>query len=201
MTVISAPAASRAANPAALRDIRNDDCNLAIWERAVPTDFAPMISKTPQDIRFTAKLDDLPAKLAAELCCNRYACSDLHPGFTEDAVMLAHHFCDALGVARFELRLEVVTTDSCRKFHADYVRARLITTYVGPGTDWLNTDDAARVACGEKPTNINRMRTGDVGIFKGKLATSQPAIHRSPPISSSAGQRLLLVLNPAEKTM
>ena len=51
-------------------------------------------------------------------------------------------------LARFELRLEVVRTDSCRKFHADYVTARLITTYAGEGTDWLADADAARVAAG-----------------------------------------------------
>ena len=38
--------------------------------------------------------------------------------------------------------LEVVRTDSCRKFHADYVTARLITTYLGEGTQWLDEADA-----------------------------------------------------------
>ncbi|MEO0057370.1 MAG: hypothetical protein RIT17_820, partial [Pseudomonadota bacterium] len=82
---------------------------------------------------------------------------------------------------------------------ADYVRARLITTYAGEGTDWLDAADAARVAAGQEPRQINRMATFDVGLFKGKLATDHPAIHRSPPIAGSGGARLLLVLNPAQK--
>lgn len=196
MTVVSLPAASAAAEPAILQDIRREDCNLAIWKRPLETDFAPMIEGAPQDIRFAAALADLPALLAAELADRGFAARHLHASLVADAAMLAQHFCTALGLARVEVRLEVVTTDSCRKFHADYVSARLITTYVGPGTDWLDTAEAEALARGEEPRRIHRMETGDVGLFKGKLATLHPAIHRSPPISTSGEARLLLVLNP-----
>lgn len=201
MDAITASGAACAATASILHDIRSDNCNLAIWERSVPHDFSAMLMGCPQDLRFTTTLAALPEKLAAELRFNRYAGCDLHSDFIADVAMLAQHFCAALSLARFELRLEVVTTDSCRKFHADYVRARLITTYVGPGTEWLDNADAARVTRGGEPSHINRMTVGDVGIFKGKLATQMPAIHRSPPISASAAKRLLLVLNPIEKAM
>lgn len=196
MTVLSLPAACVAADPAILQDIRREDCNLAIWERPLATDFAPMLEGAPQDIRFAAALGDLPALLAAELADKGFAARHLHAGLVADAAVLAQHFCAALGLARVEVRLEVVTTDSCRKFHADYVSARLITTYVGPGTDWLDSAEVAALERGEEPRRIHRMNTGDVGLFKGKLATLHPAIHRSPPISASGEARLLLVLNP-----
>ena len=209
MDAITASGAACAVTASILHDIRSENCNLAIWERPIPHDFTALLRGCPQDLRFTTTLAALPEKLAAELRFNRYPGFDLHSDFIADVAMLAQHFCTALSLARFELRLEVVTTDSCRKFHADYVRARLITTYVGPGTEWLDNADAARVARsgahggahGGEPAHINRMTTGDVGIFKGKLATQMPAIHRSPPISASAGKRLLLVLNPIEKAM
>ena len=104
-----------------------------------------------------------------------------------------------MDLARIELRLEVVRTDSCRKFHADYVSARLITTYVGAGTDWLDDAEAAHLAASGEPRRINRMAAFDVGLFKGKLATERPAIHRSPPIAGTGAKRLLLVLNPSSK--
>jgi hypothetical protein len=196
MTVLSHPAACVAADPAILQDIRREDCNLAIWERQLATDFGPMLAGAPQDIRCAAALDDLPALLTAELAEQGFAARHLHASLVADVAVLAQHYCAALGLARVEVRLEVVTTDSCRKFHADYVSARLITTYVGPGTDWLDAAEVAALARGEEPRRIHRMNTGDVGLFKGKLATLHPAIHRSPPISASGEARLLLVLNP-----
>ena len=192
-----------AADPDVLHVIRDPDCNLAIWTRAPVADFTPLVSGTPQDIRFVSDVAALPARLAHELRQHGYAGTPaLHRTLTNDATSLARLFCAAMDLATFELRLEVVRTDSCRKFHADYVTARLITTYVGEGTDWLDEADAARVAAGLAPQHIGRLATFDVGLFQGKLATERPAIHRSPPIGDTrGGARLLLVLNPASRSL
>lgn len=199
MATLLAPAAHLGDHPAALAAIRADDCNLAIWRRAPFADFAPLTHGDPQDLRFESGLPDLPQTLRRALTEHGFGGADLHETLIADAAILAAVFCEALDLARFELRLEVVHTDSCRKFHADYVSARLITTYVGEGTDWLDDADAARVATGGEPLRINRMAAFDVGLFKGRLVTDRPAIHRSPPIAESGGVRLLMVLNPARK--
>jgi len=188
-----------APTPDVLHAIRADDCHLAIWEREPLADFTPLIEGQPADLRFETTLPDLASALAAGLSANGFGGTTLHEAFIADVRDVAALYCAALDLACFELRLEVVRTDSCRKFHADYVSARLITTYVGEGTDWLEQSDAERVAAGEEPRRISRMAAFDVGLFKGKLATDRPAIHRSPPISATGGTRLLLVLNPAQK--
>lgn len=194
------PGAHIAATPDVLRAIAAQDCNLAIWQRAPLADFAPLIAGTPRDLRFECALDDLAVRLRAGLAAHGFGGgADLHEALIGDAHLLAGHFCAALDLARFELRLEVVRTDSCRKFHADYVTARLITTYVGEGTQWLDEADADRVAAGGAPQRIHRLAPFDVGLFKGKLATDHPAIHRSPPIAGTGTARLLMVLNPAQK--
>lgn len=199
MATLLAPVAHLGDQPAALAAIRAEDCNLAIWRRAPFADLAPLTHGEPQDLRFECGLAELPQTLRRALAENGFGGADLHETLIADAAILAGVFCEALDLARFELRLEVVRTDSCRKFHADYVRARLITTYLGEGTDWLDETQAAQVATGAEPSQINRMATFDVGLFKGKLATDHPAIHRSPPIAESGGVRLLMVLNPARK--
>ena len=188
--------------PEGLSAIRDHDCNLAIWSRAPFAGFGPMVAGTPQDLRFTASPQSLPAMLGTGLGTSGFGGDPaLHAALVDDVAALARHFCDALELANCELRLEVVRTDSCRKFHADYVTARLITTYVGAGTDWLDEADAARVAAGESPRAIHRLAPFEVGLFKGKLATETPVIHRSPPIAETAGgARLLLVLNPASRS-
>lgn len=190
-------------NPSILGSIRELECNLAIWQRPAFADFAAMTIGTPHDLRFVSKVAELPAKLAKELATGGFGGgAALHRALIDDAAQLARLFCVAMELATFELRLEVVRTDSCRKFHADYVTARLITTYVGEGTDWLDDADARRVAAGAEPRQINRLAPFDVGLFKGKIATPTPAIHRSPPIAeTSGGARLLLVLNPVSRSL
>lgn len=188
--------------PAGLAAIREPECSLAIWQRTPFADFAALTEGDPQDLRFSCSSQSLPALLAQGLVTGGFggdaAC---HAALVDDVAMLAQHFCTAMELATCELRLEVVRTDSCRKFHADYVTARLITTYVGEGTDWLDEADAARVAEGGAPQRIHRLAPFDVGLFKGKLASENPAIHRSPPISETeGGARLLLVLNPASRS-
>jgi len=179
--------------------ISDDDCNLAIWQRNLLIDWSALIEGSPRDIRFDASRADLAARFAAALASHGFGGRHLHRALCDDVALLAERFCAVMEIEELELRLEVVTTDSCRKFHADYVAARMITTYVGPGTQWLTRADAARVRAGKEPRAINRLEPGEVGIFKGKLATDHPAIHRSPPIASASGPRLLLVLNRTDR--
>lgn len=188
-------------DPAVFAAIRAQDCNLAIWQRPAFADFAPLVEGEPHDLRFVSDVSGLEQRLTSALAQGQFGGDALlHRALAEDAALLAEHYCAAMDLACFELRLEVVRTDSCRKFHADYVTARLITTYVGEGTDWLDEANAARVAAGQQPQRINRLAPFDVGLFKGKLGTEHPAIHRSPPIAdTTGGARLLLVLNPVSK--
>lgn len=196
MSTLTAPGALVSDSPSILGEIRRDDCNLAIWERALAQDFAAIIAQDVCNIRFECTAADLAAMLTTQLGEHGFAAPHLHAPLAQDASLLAEAFCTAMGLDRLEVRLERVTSDSCRKFHGDYVTARLITTYAGPGTDWLDAREADALSRGAEPSRVNRMKTGDVGLFKGKLATDHPAIHRSPPVSQSGETRLLLVLNP-----
>ena len=189
-----------APGPAVLSAIADADCNLAIWQRPSFADFAPLLESDPQDLRFVSDEAAVRGAVLAELRSGGFGgLPALHDALAEDIAALARLYCAAMDLARFELRLEVVRTDSCRKFHADYVTARLITTYAGEGTDWLDEADALRVAAGMPPERINRLAAFDVGLFKGRLATDRPAIHRSPPIADTGAVRLLLVLNPVSR--
>jgi len=201
MATLLTRSARISSQPDILGAIRAEECNLAIWQRRPIADFAALTQGTPRDLRFETCLSGLPAALRSGLAENGFAGAALHQTLIDDAALLARLFCEALDLARFELRLEVVRSDSCRKFHADYVRARLITTYAGAGTDWLEDEDAARITAGAEPRRIHRMDPFDIGLFKGKLATDRPAIHRSPPIAGTGASRLLMVLNPAQKQL
>lgn len=197
MTTLLDSLAKRSASPHVLSAIRDEACNLAIWERPANPAFASLLSPSLSDVRFDAPLQGLETRLASELAEAGYRAGEECGALIADMVALAKSYAGLMQINAVSVRLAIVTTDSCRKFHADYVKARLITTYVGTGTQWIDAEDAARVTKDEVPQNVKTLATGDVGLFKGKLWTQTPAIHRSPPIEGTGERRLILVLDPA----
>ncbi len=190
---------ARSADPAVLSDVHESGCNLTIWERENIPGVDGLLEGNPSDLRFTTRLSQLVERLPSELNTCGFLQSPVRKTLEADISALAARYCDLLSLKELEVRLELITTNSCRKWHSDYVKARLISTYVGQGTQWLDARDADRVKQGEEPLRFNTMNPGDVGLFKGKLATDRPAIHRSPPIVGTGETRLLLVLNPPEQ--
>ncbi|MFD1034085.1 DUF1826 domain-containing protein [Sphingomonas hankookensis] len=180
--------------------IADPTSSLAIWRRSTATAaFSP---------RNLSQVDDLSdefavATLAFDLPKRMSDAGYETPGMdalASDIASLATRFSQIMDIDRVALRLEVVETDACRRLHADYVTARLICTYVGPGTQWLDAADAVALAAGADPETltIREIGTGDVAIFKGRLwSPDAPAIHRSPPIAGTGVQRLVLVIDPA----
>lgn len=83
------------------------------------------------------------------------------------------------------LRFEVLSGDSCKKFHVDTVEARLIYTCAGPGTQI------------KLPSNNNfiTLPSGSALIAKGSefpnFQTS--TLHRSPPIQDMNIKRFLFI--------
>lgn len=113
--------------------------------------------------------------------------------FIDDAVELSNAFASEMRTQHLRLRLDVVTTNACRKFHVDRVAARLICTYLGPGTQYgVSTD-------GEDPKRIFTVATGAPILLRGALCRGAPRsglLHRSPPIEAAGETRLVLVLDP-----
>ncbi|MEL6823471.1 MAG: DUF1826 domain-containing protein [Calditrichota bacterium] len=180
----------------ALHEISASDCSLAVWQRELPLDVTDLLRSDPEDIRITVSSHDPEATLRGALDKSGFPEGGTRQELVEDMLTLCHLFCDLNACPSIEIRLEVVTGDSCWKFHCDYVEMRLITTYDGRGTQWLDERNAQRLADGFEPDEVNELRTGDVGLFKGRLGNGPPAIHRSPPIDGTGEKRLLLVLNP-----
>ncbi len=181
-----------------LNEATEPTCSLAIWQRRVPFSAVRIRDSLTANVRARLAVVQIARQLPGILAGQGGVTPDAAGPLVEDVAMLAQVFAATLDIDEVELRLELVETDSCRKFHADYVRARLITTYVGAGTQWLTTSDAERVAAGEQPVWIQSLAAGHVGIFRGRLGPGEAAIHRSPPIAGTGERRLLLVLNPVD---
>ena len=123
----------------------------------------------------------------------------------DDILRLMSMFAATTLSGSFKLQLEIVNHDMCRLFHQDYYRQRLICTFKGPGTEWLDHDNVNRAALGKGDNDaivkdmgkVRRANTHDVLLLKGaKYGGGTPSvIHRSPPIAHHKGLRVLLKLD------
>ncbi|APG46089.1 DUF1826 domain-containing protein [Phaeobacter porticola] len=169
----------------------------AIWRRQTPRDIQSWLNGLdPQHLpqgRVT-----LPATAVADVVTQLCDKSGLPAGqerdwLQNDIVALADMFSDLMSVKYLRLRLDVVITDACRKFHIDATTARLVCTYRGTGTQYGVSMD------GRAPKRVFTVQTGSPILLRGSLwpgAFSAGVLHRSPPIEGSGETRLVLVLDP-----
>lgn len=111
----------------------------------------------------------------------------------DDIAALAEVFADLMQARNLRLRLDVVTTNACRKFHVDAVTARLVCTYRGTGTQYGTEQDI------DDPQRIFTVPTGAPILLRGTQWQEKPRsgiLHRSPPIQGTGETRLVIVIDP-----
>lgn len=124
-----------------------------------------------------------------------------------DLTELLHHFQKITKAASFRLLLKTVNTNMCRKFHTDINDLRMLCTYRGPGTLWLenanletlNSPNTTEAIYNEN--KIEQAKKGAVLILKGALYPSNNTnaiVHRSPTIEETGTNRLLLRIDTNE---
>jgi hypothetical protein len=119
-----------------------------------------------------------------------------HAAFVADVSWLVQAFACLLDARRVGLRLRSLAKPMCPRFHVDHVPVRLITTYAGVASEWLEEGGMDRCRLGEAHAEqrIQRLEAGWVALAKGeKWAGNEGAglIHRSP--SPPPGERRLLL--------
>jgi hypothetical protein len=138
----------------------------------------------------------------------------------DDIDRLTALFSRLSGRRHLRIKLHRCDGDECRQFHVDHVPLRLITTYAGPGTDWLEDGAARREHLGGRGlprgssihdvnnaivadwSRVHRLPRFAVALFRGATMHGAHApldgiVHRSPPIAGSGIKRLLLVIDLA----
>lgn len=114
----------------------------------------------------------------------RLACA---PALLADIDRLVELYVDLMGCPAVGLRLEVLGRAMCPRFHVDRVGLRMLVTYRGPATEWLDEDGA-----------IGRAMPFDLVLLKGSLwpgNETRGAIHRSPAVPDGQAPRVLLALD------
>lgn len=202
-------------NANVLPHIYDQNTNIVIWQRdleqALTNAVNTLISTNAiKPLELAVSPDDAFDKLVTALKPddnNR----DETDALCKDIALLVEMFCCLFDLKRAGLRLKILDKPMCPRFHVDKIPCRLVTTYQGVATQWLNHSDVERSKLGTgnlgKPdeesglfkslNNINQLNQGDVALLKGEYWDENEGaglVHRSPPVAANE-QRLLLTLD------
>lgn len=190
------PFALRAAHPAELAVLLDSPCTVAVLARPADARIAAYLDAaaradalghgfrvvtTPGDRSLAAHLPDLPGRDA----------------LTHDLAFLTELHADLLGCPRVGVRLEITSQAMCPRFHTDRVGLRMLCTYRGPGTEWIDPahdDPGAAIT----RNDIRRAAPFDVVLLKGEAwpgNEAHGAIHRSPDVGAGAVPRVLAAID------
>jgi Protein of unknown function (DUF1826) len=191
------------AAPAGLASRKPGPGPVSLLERSIePAVAAALDSLDPgslPNLRAGGSVDEVCGELCRELEESSWP-AWLAGWLVEDVRFLAGLYRQAAGDSEILLRIETIGTDACRRFHADNVRLRLVTTYRGPGTQWISPHRLARLpAGGSVPADaIRQLGRGAVAILRGSrdATPEMPGVlHRSPPIAGTGITRLFLAID------
>ena len=194
--------------PQIMTRILDEDVNLAIWQRQLPVhivDFGALLLSLDEPLADAIVLEMADEKAQPNLRGLAARFNDLegYAGFIADVSWLVSAYACLLGAKRIGLRLRALDKAMCPRFHADHVPVRLITTYAGIGSQWLEEGVMDRRQLGQpqaEPTQsalIQQVNAGEVALLKGeKWQGNEGAglIHRSPALAPGE-RRLILTLD------
>ena len=189
------------ADPAILAGVREPGVAAAIWRRPRDPEFAAWIDALPPErlprLR-TLTTPDHVERVVHAACDSAGTPDGRHRDrLASDAAALALILSRIAAQPLIEVRLEVVDTDTCRKFHVDRVRCRMLCTYRGAGTQY----GAAQPGADRDPREIRQLAAADAALFRGAFwpgAEFAGVLHRSPPLAGTGETRLLLVVDPVD---
>ena len=119
-----------------------------------------------------------------------------------DMIDLSKSFFHSTKSKHIKLQLEVVDSDKCRFFHEDKMRQRLLCTYLGPGTEWLDNSNVDRSGLCKGNNDkvvinyekVNKAKPFEILLLRGALFDDSGLgdVHRSPPVEAEKKSRIVL---------
>ncbi len=187
------------AGPEILERITRPEVGLAVWNRKIPSELDNCLGRTKPEAlpqgRVLAPAHEIVPALRELL---QAGASDAGACLLAEVADLAIRFCMIAHAPAIDVRLDLIKGDACWKFHRDNVPMRLVTTYLGPGTQWVMPVDADEALAAQRDYagETHQLATGAVAVFKGgQSPNGRGIVHRSPPIAGSNRHRYLCVID------
>lgn len=192
-------------SPQVLAQALEDDVNLAVWHRRLPAqieDFSNLVLGLEHCLS-DDRIIEVSDERAPVLDGLFGTAADVHgyEAFIADVTWLVAAFTCLLDARRVGVRIRVLESSMCPRFHVDHVPLRLLTTYSGDGSQWLAApkpeQNGGAVSAELEMEQVNCLQVGDVALLKGERWIGNEGhglVHRSPP-SRPGARRLLLSLD------
>lgn len=123
-----------------LNDIAEPGVEAVIWNRQVPKSVLAALKNLPahqvENGRFRTTPEAVRQHVLDVFNAWSWPISDAHEWAADDVARLSAQMARLLSTRHLLLRVELVRDDACRKFHCDTLKARLICTYSGKGTEF-----------------------------------------------------------------
>ena len=193
------PTWRRVAELADLVEVFDPEVQICSWPRDLDPDIGTYLSELPQgrelqiieelSERGTPRLDPLPD-------------GPDRSSLLADLSLLQEIVCELLGSEAAGLRLARIGRAMCPGWHVDRTSIRLVCTYQGPGTEWLDDQDIDRQELGSRQNKYNRYvsaAAGEIVLLKGSVWQNNEsfgAIHRSPDVRRRDALRTVVTLDP-----
>jgi hypothetical protein len=174
---------------------------LACWSRKMTADVSRAFDAWPvadiPNVSLVTDTGNLAVQIRNVLASCRQVPPLAHSVLLSDLKLLGQLFSRAAGLTRFEIRIEAVNDNACEKFHTDNVTARLLTTYRGPGTQWVPHVHGEEALCGQDAYRgpLYELPRFAVALARGSARGGRSLVHRSPPIEGKGVTRLLVAMN------
>lgn len=179
-----------------LYDLKKSTVPAVVWTRSIPEPVRTWFDEVDPETLPWARVRLMARDVAAvaRQACDESGLPDSaeRDWFIKDVAAIADCFSGIMAAHRLQIRFDVIASNACKKFHTDIVKARLICTYRGPGTQYGVLTD------GPEPADIFEVRTGCPIVLRGTRwpsTASEHFRHRSPPIEGLGLTRLNLVLD------
>ncbi|WP_421779697.1 DUF1826 domain-containing protein [Kiloniella litopenaei] len=177
-----------------LSHIQKPGVAATVWQRDLSVDFSNWIKGlSPENLpqfRSLVTVDALENSVHAACDLSHTPAGKHRDMLAGDIAALGFIMSEIMGSSLLHVRLEVVNTDACRKFHVDNMTARMLCTYLGRGTQ------IAQRGAESSPVTVS---AGDATLLRGARWPGKEETtiqHRSPPIAGTGETRLLLAIDP-----
>ena len=194
-----------------LAEVYQDDVNITTWQRTL----SPEILNAAQRLISADHLFRISTPVTPENAFDSIydslGSNDDAKLISDDVTDIVAMFCCLFELEEVGLRLTTLDRAMCPKFHVDRVPCRLVTTYSGIATEWLQHKvvDRSKLGVGSKGktdaesglygdhSDIQKLAAGDVALLKGESWLGNEGaglVHRSPQLANQ-DKRLLLTLD------
>ena len=195
--------------PLGLTRIFDPEIQLAQWRRPADAVITNWLDEHTSDLggglRQTLAPGDMPDLSRLPAGAGREA-------LAADIALLTEVLGELLDATTIGYRLEVVGKAMCPRLHVDRVGIRLLCTYRGPGTEWVEDASVDRrflgAASGGQPDetsglllaghSIESIPPFAVALLKGSLWQGNDGrgiVHRSPAVAADEAPRVLLAMD------